>query len=605
MTLSAPRQQHVDDIAIARSALVESAYSHLRTFGQSVSLAELARVVYRTNSNLAPSICDDLQIRLLGDSRFYIQSDCWALVEWHLRRLPCDEVDFVAFDVETNGGRSGRHRIIELGAVRFRGPKELGRFQSLVSLATSIPQFVTDLTGISTDMLQDAPSISDVLKEFALFSQGAVLVAHNLVADLSYINHESVWGGLPYFSGEGLDTMELHAAFSSDGGQVSLAAALAYFGESEPSAHRALADANAVRKLLSHFIDMARVRGATTVEEIHRLTLDEEGRTPLVRRRHELARWASLYLPALPGVYILRNRKGDGLYVGKSNSLQRRVRSHFTPGRGYSAKWDALLEETAYIDHEVAGSDLAAILREDELITDIQPPYNIQLSRRPSARILRIGPMEDPIVGCVHQISDDNATYFGPYRNASEARSLVAAVRRTFGLPSRRERFEVGTDVPRQAASIFLSHGKRMTQEFLENESRRHTGVVEKIVFKLRRLRIKVRPVPGSLAGERVLAIHHGIQPGDVEFRLIAHGLIHDVCSLQRPGRSEVREVVNVYREARLETKSPQSESKSNLLLAWLHQRYGSDEMIVLGSEDARDRSFRRVWGRVKALTRN
>ncbi len=588
-----------------RSALVEAAYAHLRMLGEPVPLIELAGKAFRSNSVLPPSLLVELRGRLIVDGRFHGDDGSWGLVEWYLREQRWEDVDFVAFDVETNGGRSGRHRIIELGAVRFKGQQEAGTFQSLASLDGRIPQFVTELTGISTEMLEDAPPIAGVLEEFAEFSRGAILVAHNLAADLSYINHEAIWAGLPYFPGEGLDTMDLHSALLPEVGQVSLTSALAHFGESEPGAHRALADAVAVRKLLGHFCRLAGERGAKTVREVHELTLDDEGKAPLARRRCELARWASLNLPALPGVYVFRGRRGDGLYVGKSNSLQRRVRSHFTARRGYSQKWDALLEETAYIDHEMAGSDLAAILREDELIRELRPPYNVQLARRPSARIVRLGPSDDPVVGCVRRTADDGATYAGPYRSANDARALVAAVRRTFSLPSRQDRFEVKSDLPRQAAAMFLSHGKELAEEFLKNERERDRDTVGGILGRLKRIRLRSRPIPGGLAGARVVSIHHGLQPGEIEFRLISSGVIHDMRSLLRPTRSEVREVLDAYREMRPVREKVRNESRENLLLAWVHQRYGDDAIAVLDGEGGNGRIFGRVWRRVRVLTRN
>ncbi len=588
-----------------RSALVEAAYAHLRMLGEPVSLAELARTAFRTLSALPPSLLSEFDGKLIDDGRFHGEEGSWGLVEWHLREQLWDDVEFVAFDVETNGGRSGRHRIIELGAVRFKGARELGRFESLARLDAPIPRFVTELTGIATEMLEDAPPVAEVLGQFAEFSRGAILTAHNLSADLSYINHEAIWAGMHYFSGDGLDTMELHAALLPEVGQVSLTSALAHFGESEPGAHRALADAVAVRKLLGHFFELARERGARTVQDVHDLTLDEDGKTPLARRRGELARWASLNLPALPGVYIFRGRRGEGLYVGKSNSLQRRVRSHFTAGRGYSRKWDALLEETAYIEHEVAGSDLAAILREDELIREMRPTYNVQLARRPSARIARLGPADDPVLGCVRRTADDGATYSGPYRSANDARALVAAVRRTFRLPSRRERFEVKSDLSRQAAAMYLAQGKELAAEFLKNERRRDGDTADGILRRLRRMRLKSRPVPGGLAGARIVSIHHGLQPGEVEFRLISNGVIHDMRSLLRPTRSEVRDVLDAYRELRPAMHRGRNESRENLLLAWVHQRYGDDAIAVLDYEGGNRRVFGRVWRRVRALTRN
>jgi hypothetical protein len=141
--------------------------------------------------------------------------------------------------------------------------------------------------------------------------------------------------------------------------------------------------------------------------------------------------------------------------------------------------------------------------------------------------------------------------------------------------------------------------------EFLKNERERDRDTVGGILGRLKRIRLRSRPVPGGLAGARVMSIHHGLQPGEVEFRLISSGVIHDMRSLLRPTRSEVREVLDAYREMRPVREKVRNESRENLLLAWVHQRYGDDAIAVLDGEGGNGRVFGRVWHRVRVLTRN
>ena len=160
-------------------------------------------------------------------------------------------------------------------------------------------------------------------------------------------------------------------------------------------------------------------------------------------------------------------------------------------------------------------------------------------------------------------------------------------------------------DLPRQAAAIYLAHGKATAAEFLERERGRNNDAVGAMLGRLRRLRLDHRPVPGGLAGSRIIAVHHGAQPGEVEFRLIANGTIHRQECLHLPTRGEVRDLLHNYRELRPELPASRNESRENLLLAWIHQRYGSDVIVVLDGDGGNGRVFGRVWRRVRALTRN
>ena len=81
-------------------------------------------------------------------------------------------------------------------------------------------------------------------------------------------------------------------------------------------------------------------------------------------------------LPPLPGVYLMRDRRGRALYVGKAADLRRRVRAYFGPGGRHGRLIGRALERLAYIDHEVCGSEFAALLRENDLIKALSPPCN-------------------------------------------------------------------------------------------------------------------------------------------------------------------------------------------------------------------------------------
>ena len=106
--------------------------------------------------------------------------------------------EYVAFDLETTGLSSQKDEIIEIGAVRMQGGKELDRFQTFVNPGRRLEQKIVELTGITDAMLADAPSIETVLPEFLEFVGDRVLVAHNADFDTGFIREACRKQGLPY-----------------------------------------------------------------------------------------------------------------------------------------------------------------------------------------------------------------------------------------------------------------------------------------------------------------------------------------------------------------------------------------------------------------------
>jgi len=97
---------------------------------------------------------------------------------------------YVVVDVETTGGRSGLHRVTEIGAVKVRGGKVIDEWSSLINPQRSIPANITRITGITQDMVADAPVFADVAESFAAFMGDAIFAAHNVNFDYGFISAE-------------------------------------------------------------------------------------------------------------------------------------------------------------------------------------------------------------------------------------------------------------------------------------------------------------------------------------------------------------------------------------------------------------------------------
>jgi len=128
-------------------------------------------------------IRDDRRFKLVAGNTVELElNDC------ETRLL--DDLDFVVVDVEATGAKMPPNRIIELGAYRIRGGRIVDTFHSLVNPEIPIPRFVASLTGISNDMVRNAPVFADVAPKWLDFVSDSVLVAHNAPFDTSFLNHE-------------------------------------------------------------------------------------------------------------------------------------------------------------------------------------------------------------------------------------------------------------------------------------------------------------------------------------------------------------------------------------------------------------------------------
>ena len=102
-------------------------------------------------------------------------------------------------DVETTGGVKGPTRLTEIAIFRHDGHQVVGSFHSLLNPGCSIPPFIRHLTGISDEMVQDAPTFADVAKDVLAITQDAIFVAHNVGFDFNFIQKELNWVGHEFF----------------------------------------------------------------------------------------------------------------------------------------------------------------------------------------------------------------------------------------------------------------------------------------------------------------------------------------------------------------------------------------------------------------------
>ena len=176
---------------VSDSTLVQDTIDLLTCSGGRAAASEIVDAVFKLShidDELAGLLVADL---IRNDRRFKIvENNTVELLEDDSSSRLLKDLDFVVVDVEATGAKTPPNRLIELGAYRIRGGCIVDKFHSLVNPEIPIPRFVMSLTGISNDMVKDAPVFADVAPKWLDFVSEAVLVAHNAPFDTSFLNHE-------------------------------------------------------------------------------------------------------------------------------------------------------------------------------------------------------------------------------------------------------------------------------------------------------------------------------------------------------------------------------------------------------------------------------
>jgi excinuclease ABC subunit C len=142
-------------------------------------------------------------------------------------------------------------------------------------------------------------------------------------------------------------------------------------------------------------------------------------------------------LPHKPGVYLMRDRFGTVIYVGKARDLRKRVSQYFQPSRrmAWDLKFRALIEAVCDFDVHVVRNEPESLLLESKLIKEFHPRYNVSFRDDKRFLLLKVN-LNDPIprFTLTRLKQDDGARYFGPFPNAGSLRTTLALVRRQFHL---------------------------------------------------------------------------------------------------------------------------------------------------------------------------
>ena len=354
---------------------------------------------------------------------------------------PLADVTFCVVDLETTGS-SKDDGITEIGAIKVRGGACLGTFHTLVNPGRLVPPEITVLTGITEAMVRPAPRIDAVLPSWLEFSEGTVIVGHNVRFDLGFLNLALERHGWDRHRNPSVDTCALARRLVRDEvPNCRLGTLASRFRLDHQPSHRALDDALATCDLLHLLLERAATFGVLGLDDL--LALPRLGGHPQVAKLR-----LTNDLPRSPGVYLFEGSRNEVLYVGKATNLRQRVRSYFSGDERRSI--GPLLREAQHIRHIACRSTLEAAVTELRLIQQLQPRYN-RVGRKAEASYVKLSRREPfPRLVVVRSAKADGALYLGPL-SAQQAQLVVEAIHTV--VPLRRCSQRIGTrTVPHEVA---------------------------------------------------------------------------------------------------------------------------------------------------------
>ncbi|MBE6982737.1 MAG: excinuclease ABC subunit UvrC [Ruminococcaceae bacterium] len=165
----------------------------------------------------------------------------------------------------------------------------------------------------------------------------------------------------------------------------------------------------------------------------------------------ELCKMKALTLPLLPGVYIMRDKQGQVIYVGKAKKLKNRVSQYFQDTASHSPKTRIMVSKIADFDVITANSEFEALVLECSLIKRHLPRYNILLKDDKGYPYIRLDTAEQyPRITMASRPEEDGAQYFGPFGSRGVTKGIIEALNTMLKLPSCNKKFprDIGKDRP-------------------------------------------------------------------------------------------------------------------------------------------------------------
>jgi len=271
---------------------------------------------------------------------------------------------FAIIDVETTGGGISGNRITEICIALLKDGEVVDKYTTLVNPERDIPHYITALTGIDNVMVADAPRFFEIAEEIEEFTKDAVFVAHNVSFDYNVIRGEFRLLG-QHYNRKKLCTVRLSRKLIPGHLSYSLGRLCNTINIPHLNRHRAEGDVDATVILFQRLLSLD--EDFSTINSFLNLRSKQATLPPHIPAEQINE------LPEEAGIYLFKNQKHQVIYAGKAKNIKKRVLSHFYDKK---TKEYQLGQETHFIDYELTGNELLALLVESEHIRKHYPKYN-------------------------------------------------------------------------------------------------------------------------------------------------------------------------------------------------------------------------------------
>ena len=271
---------------------------------------------------------------------------------------------YAIIDIETTGGSPQRDKITEIAILIHDGNKIVDEFVTLINPERFIPHFITTLTGITNEMVADAPTFFEVAKEIVKITEGKTFVAHNASFDYHFIRNEFKNLGYRY-KRDVLCTVKLSRKLLPGMPSYSLGKLCDELQIKIDNRHRAAGDAIATSKIFDILLSLDRNN-----QNKESLFLKPE----LTNLNPDLDIESIKELPEETGVYYFYNKYKNIIYIGKSKNIHKRVITHLS--NNSSKRAVEMKDRITCISYETTGNELIALLLESDEIKKHKPVYN-------------------------------------------------------------------------------------------------------------------------------------------------------------------------------------------------------------------------------------
>lgn len=322
-------------------------------------------------------------------------------------------MEFAIIDLETTGAPANGGKITEIAIVISDGTQILRKYETLINPEREIPFFVARLTGITDDMVTESPKFYEVAKEVLSLTKDRVFVAHNVGFDYGFLKQEFKALGYDY-KRDTICTVKTSRKVFPGLESYSLGKIAKHFEIPVNGRHRAMGDAEAT----AHLFHKMMAKDSSFVQDIKyenylndHLKIDK--------------------IPNEPGVYYFLDKKGKIIYIGKSNRLRTRIKSHLNNFK--TKKGLSIIEEVDKVRVLKTEFDTMALLYENMEIKTHKPIYNRAQKNTIFPFGLFINETGDYNQLYIDKITGNNAPVIG-YKSKREANEALIRINEKYNL---------------------------------------------------------------------------------------------------------------------------------------------------------------------------